>query len=105
VLRGPAGPSRSDAFDFERAIRGLSNHKGQLTDDGPTEPVAMFVCFTYIMLRELEASESAVDVEDVFFTDKEATLTLPVSKIDWQAKSCRRSRKCLCDKGLVCPFR
>ena len=98
MLRGPAGPSRSDAFDFERAIRGLSNHKGQLTDDGPTEPVAMFVCCTYIMLRELEASESAVDVED-------ATLTLPVSKIDWQAKSCRRSRKCLCDKGLICPFR
>lgn len=82
MLRGLAGQSRSDAFDFERAIRGLSNHKGQLTDDGPTEPVAMFVCFTYVMLTKLEASESAVDVEDVFFTENETTLTLPVSKVD-----------------------
>ena len=54
------------------------------------------------MLREPEAS--ATDVEDVVFAHQEVTLTLPASKVDWQAKGCRRSWKCLCDKGLICPF-
>ena len=102
MLRGLAGPSRSDAFDFDQVVNGLTNHPGKLCDDGPLHPRAMIVCATYFMLRELEAS--AVDMEDITLSDNEVTLTLPVSKADWQAKGCRRSWRCLCDKGLLCPY-
>ena len=65
---------------------------------GPINPRAMVLTATLFMLREIEAS--ALEVGDVTFTDKAVAIRLPVSKVDWQAKGCTRTRHCLCDYGL-----
>ena len=102
VLRGLPGRGRSEAFDFSAvccALRGLDT---ALSQDGPAHPLAMVVCSTYFMLRELEAS--AVDLGDVSLAADSITLSLPISKTDWQAKGCRRTWGCLCSRNLICPF-
>ena len=102
VLRGLAGQTRSDAFDWKKVFERMAQHNVPLCDHGPVHPFPMIVTATYFMLRELEAS--AIDVEDVSFTSDSVTLSLPVSKTDWAAKGCRRTWSCICNKGLVCPF-
>lgn len=54
------------------------------------------------MLREVEAS--SLEVADLTFTSDSVSLRLPVSKVDWQAKGCTRTRTwhCFCDRGLPC---
>lgn len=70
-------------------------------DDSPLSPVAAVVVGVLFLLRELELS--AIDMEDVSFTDTTITLSLPVSKVDWQAKGCRRTWSCKCDVRYYCP--
>ena len=54
------------------------------------------------MLRELEVS--AFDRSDVTLGSNEITLSLPVSKTDCEAKGCKRTWICICDRKLPCPF-
>ena len=102
VTRGLAGATRSEAFDIVSVVGALQSNDHSLADGGPKHPKAMVVCSTYFMLRELEAS--AVDRNDIVFGDAEVTLSLPVSKTDWEAKGCRRTWACICDRQLICPF-
>ena len=102
VLRGLSGKGRSEAFDFAAVCSALKGSPEALSQDGPAQPLAMIVCSTYFLLRELEAS--AVDVGDVSLSANSVTLSLPVSKTDWQAKGCRRTWSCLCSRSLICPF-
>ena len=53
------------------------------------------------MMRELEVA--AIEVEDVAFTETSVAINLPVSKVDWAAKGCRRTWTCICAKGYPCP--
>lgn len=101
VLRGLPGPSRSEPFDVVDVAKFLMSRSGPLSNTGPVNPLAMVVCATYFMMRELEVS--AIDMDDVTFTDGSVSINLPVSKVDWSAKGCRRSRSCICDKGYPCP--
>eukprot|EP00435_Cladocopium_sp_Y103_P035473 s1409_g9.t1 len=102
VTRGLAGARRSEAFDLCAVVKALEGVQANLADDGPVHPLAMVVCATYFMLRELEAS--AVDRSDVMFGEESVTLALPVSKTDWEAKGCSRTWSCICDRSLPCPF-
>ena len=72
VLRGLAGPSRSEAFDFAAVASALTSNTGQLAQGGPKNPLAMIVCATYFMLREIEAS--GIQVGDISFGNEEVTL-------------------------------
>ena len=101
VLRGLPGPSRSEPFDVVDVVKFLMLRSGPLSNTGPVNPLAMVVCATYFMMRELEVS--AIDMGDVTFTDGSVSINLPVSKVDWSAKGCRRSWSCICDKGYPCP--
>ena len=102
VTRGLAGAMRSEAFDFVLVVKLLSEAKGQLAENGPMHPLAMVVCSTYFMLRELEAS--SIDRTDITFSEGSVTIALPVSKTDWQAKGCKRTWACICDRKLPCPY-
>ena len=101
VLRGLGGPTRSEAFDLEKVVNHLLLHPIRVGQDGPESPLAAIVVGTFFMLRELELS--AIDVGDVMFTENTITLSLPVSKVDWQAKGCRRTWNCICGQGYHCP--
>ena len=101
VLRGLGGPSRSEAFDFCSVIQYLTANNHAKGSDSPASPLAAVLVGVYFLLRELELS--AIDMEDVSFTESPITLSLPVSKVDWQAKGCRRTWSCLCFQGYYCP--
>ena len=101
VLRGLGGPTRSEAFDLEMVVNHLLVHDVEVAQDGPESPLAAIVVGTFFLLRELELS--AIDVGDVTFTENTITLSLPVSKVDWQAKGCRRTWNCICGQGYHCP--
>ena len=73
----------SRAFDLLAIAQTLDENMGSLAATGPAHPLAMIVCSTFFMLRELEAS--AVDRSDVSFGCDSVTLSLPVSKTDWEA--------------------
>lgn len=49
-------------------------------------------------------NSSAIDRADVMFSGDSVTLSLPVSKTDWQAKGCIRTWSYICDRSLPCPF-
>lgn len=102
VLRGLARAGRSEAFDLLAIAQTLGENVGSLAVTGPSHPLAMIVCSTFFMLRELEAS--AVDRSDVSFGCDSVTLSLPVSKTDWEAKGCKRTWSCVCDRNMPCPF-
>ena len=102
VLRGLAGPSRSEPFDFPAVVKLLRHTDLGDIEGGPVHPLAMVVCSTYFLLRELEAS--SIDRGDITLHDSQVTLSLPVSKTDWEAKGCKRTWSCLCDRDLPCPF-
>ena len=102
MLRGLAGKTRSEPFDLVKVFNCLSECKTDLATQGPINPRALIPCSTFFLLRELEAS--AVDISDVSFGDSFVTLTLPVSKVDWAAKGCRRTWKCICHLDRPCPF-
>lgn len=102
VTRGLANAKRSEAFDLPAVTKALEENQIEPSSDGPRHPRAMVITATYFMLRELEAS--AIDRDDVMFSSDSVTLSLPVSKTDWEAKGCTRSWSCLCDRGLPCPF-
>eukprot|EP00435_Cladocopium_sp_Y103_P032334 s1069_g8.t1 len=89
VLRGLAGAARSEAFDLKAVVKCLDGMEVQVVDGCPAHPLALVVCATFFMLRELEAS--AVDRADVMFNDGSVTLSLPVPKTDWEAKGCKRT--------------
>ena len=99
VLRGLGGPTRSEAFDLDAVVNHLLMNDIEVAQDGPESPLAAIVVGTFFLLRELELS--AIDVGDV--TDNTITLSLPVSKVDWQAKGCRRTWNCICGQGYYCP--
>ena len=101
VLRGLGGPSRSEAFDLCTVVEFLKHNVIDCSCDSPESPLAAVVVGTYFLLRELELS--AIDMEDVSFTHNSITLSLPVSKVDWQAKGCRRTWSCVCELGHHCP--
>lgn len=101
VLRGLGGPVRSEQFDLLQVIRYLEHHSGPLARGGPKHPLAMVLCATFFMMRELEVS--AIEMEDVTFTETSIAINLPVSKVDWAAKGCRRTWTCVCSKGYPCP--
>ena len=103
VLRGLGGPTRSEAFDLESVVNYLlvMENNVEVAQDGPGSPLTAIVVGTFFMLRELELS--AIDVGDVVFTENTITLSLPVSKVDWQAKGCRRTWNCICGQGYHCP--
>lgn len=101
VLRGLGGPVRSEAFDLDRVVAFLKHSNIDIAEDGPESPLHAVVVGTYFLLRELELS--AIDMEDVTFTNDTVTLNLPVSKVDWQAKGCRRTWSCICNLGHHCP--
>ena len=101
VLRGLGGPTRSEAFDFDAVIQHLSLNDQGNGPDSPESPLAAVLIGVYFLLRELELS--AIDMEDVSFTESSITLSLPVSKVDWQAKGCRRTWSCVCSQGYHCP--
>lgn len=102
VLRGLAGASRSEAFDLTKVVKALDGRDATLAEGGPEHPLALIVCATFFLLRELEAS--AVDRADVIFSEGAVTLSLPVSKTDWEAKGCKRTWSCVCDRELPCPY-
>ena len=79
----------------------LESRSGPLSNTGPANRLGMVVCATYFMLRELEVS--AIEMDDVAFTENSVAINLPVSKVDWSAKGCRRTWSCICDKGYPCP--
>ena len=101
VLRGLGGPVRSEAFDVNTVVEFLKHNRIEFSLDGPQSPIAAVVVGTYFLLRELELS--AIDMEDVSFTKDTVTLNLPVSKVDWQAKGCRRTWSCICKLNYHCP--
>ena len=101
VLRGLGGPARSEAFELDKVIKHLLLNNIRVSEQGPESPLAAIVVGTYFLLRELELS--AIDMEDVCFTNDTVTLNLPVSKVDWQAKGCRRTWSCICNLGYHCP--
>ena len=101
VLRGLGGPSRSEAFDLDKVSEYLTHRNHTTAVDGPMSPLAAVVVGTYFLLRELELS--SIDLDDVSFTDDSCTLSLPVSKVDWQAKGCRRTWTCICQLSHPCP--
>lgn len=80
VLRGLAGKSRSEAFNFLEVHKALTTTPGTLARAGPVSPRPMIVCATYFMLRELEVS--ALDIADVVLSDNSVSPRLPVSKTD-----------------------
>ncbi len=102
VLRGLARAGRPEAFDLLAISQSLDENTGTLALTGPSHPLAMIICSTFFMLRELEAS--AVDRSDVSFSTDSVTLCLPVSKTDWEAKGCKRTWSCICDRNMPCPF-
>lgn len=102
VTRGLASARRSEAFDLCLVAKALEHRNSALADEGPASPLAMVVCATFFMLRELEVS--ALDRVDIWFNDGSVTLSLPVSKTDWQAKGCTRTWSCVCDRSIPCPF-
>lgn len=102
VLRGLSGASRSEAFDLMAIVSTLRASDGCLAEGGPQQPLALIVCATYFMLRELEAS--AVDRSDVTLNAGSVTISLPVSKTDWEAKGCKRTWACVCDRNIPCPY-
>ena len=102
VLRGLAGSTRSMDFDLGKIAANLPAGLRPMDENGPAHPRAMIVTATMFLLRELEAS--AIDVEDISFSEVKVTLHLPVSKTDWQAKGCSRSWTCVCDTQLPCVF-
>ena len=101
VLRGIGGPTRSEAFDLDKVTEYLLSNDVKTDGDGPESPLAAVVVGVFFLLRELELS--AIDMEDVSFTATTITLCLPVSKVDWQAKGCRRTWSCICGLGYHCP--
>lgn len=101
VLRGLGGPCRSEAFDLDNVVSYLCRNHVDSGEDGPDSPLAAVVVGAFFLLRELELS--AIDMEDVSFTATTVTLNLPVSKVDWQAKGCRRTWSCICGLGRHCP--
>ena len=101
VLRGLGGPVRSEAFDLDGVVKHLLLNDVAVDSEGPRSPLAAVVVGTFFLLRELELS--AIDMEDVSFTANTVTLCLPVSKVDWQAKGCRRTWSCICELGYHCP--
>ena len=84
VLRGLGGPVRSEAFDLDRVVAFLKHSNIDIAEDGPEPPLHAVVMGTYFLLRELELS--AIDMEDVTFTNDTVTLNLPVSKVDWTGR-------------------
>ena len=102
VLRGLGGMSRSEAFDIRAVVEALRDQVGALAVNGPRRPLPAIVCAAFFMLRELEAS--SIDRSDVVFGNTEVTLSLPVSKTGWEAKGCKRTWACVCDRNLPCPF-
>ena len=103
VLRGLGGPARSESFNLMDVVEFLKHNYVESSAEGPESPLAAVMVGTYFLLRELELS--AIDMEDVSFTPNTVTLNLPVSKVDWQAKGCRRTWACICDLGYHCPVR
>lgn len=101
VLRGVGGPTRSEVFDLDRVVSHHLANDVASSDDLPLSPLAAVVVGVLFLLRELELS--AIDMKDVSFTDTTITLSLPVSKVDWQAKGCRRTWSCKCDMRYYCP--
>eukprot|EP00435_Cladocopium_sp_Y103_P074311 s30_g48.t1 len=101
VLRGVGGPTRSEAFDLDAVVSHLMTNDVQGGDDAPRSPLAAVMVGVFFLLRELELS--SIDMEDVCFTNTTITLSLPVSKVDWQAKGCRRTWSCICDMCYHCP--
>ena len=104
VLRGLGGPTRSEQFDAEKVIEYLQGNDLDLGLEGPTSPLAATVVATFFLLREIELAN--IDVGDVSFTHGDqpsVTLYLPVSKVDWQAKGCRRTWACICRQKRPCP--
>eukprot|EP00435_Cladocopium_sp_Y103_P047858 s2395_g14.t1 len=102
VLRGLSGASRSEAFDLMAIAEVLRSSDVAFAEGGPQHPLALIVCATFFMLRELEAS--AVDRADVTLSDGSVTISLPVSKTDWEAKGCKRTWSCVCDRNIPCPY-
>ena len=102
VLRGLAGPARSESFDLVAVVKALTAGDGPFHQEGPVHVKALITCATMFLLRELEAS--AIDVADLTISDPAVSLNLPVSKVDWKAKGCTRSWTCVCDTDLPCPF-
>ena len=102
VLRGLAGPTRSEPFHFDSVVAYLKECDEPVCSTGPESPLAMVVIGVYFMLRELELS--AIDMTDVVFGTDSITLSLPVSKVDWQAKGCTRTWSCVCHLNYHCPF-
>eukprot|EP00435_Cladocopium_sp_Y103_P018803 s4904_g4.t1 len=100
VLRGLGGAHRSEPFELLAIVNKFMHETEPLVLNGPINPVAMIVTSTLFMLREVEAS--ALEVNDITFTDQAVSLRLPVSKVDWQAKGCTRTWHCLCDRDLPC---
>ena len=70
------GPSRSEPFDILDVVKFLESRRGSLSSTGPMNPLAMVVCATYFMLRQLEVS--AIEMEDVVFTETSVSINLPV---------------------------
>ena len=73
-----------------------------MAEGGSEHPLALIICATFFLLRELEAS--AVDRADVIFSEGAVTLSLPVSKTNWEAKGYERTWLCVCDRELSCPY-
>lgn len=94
VLRGLAGPVRSESFDLVAVTRTLRMGDGPYHPEGPAHVKALIVCATMFLLRELEAS--AIDVADITVSETSVAL--------WKAKGCTRSWTCVCDTDLPCPF-
>lgn len=102
TLRGLGGSQQSEPFDWIRVTAATLKVTEPLSGQGPINPCALIVTATLFMLREVEAS--SLEVADLTFTNDSVSLRLPVSKVDWQAKGCTRTRAwhCLCDRGLPC---
>jgi hypothetical protein len=63
--------------------------------------LAAVVVGVFFLPKELGLS--VIDMEDVSFTENTVTLNFQVSKVDWQAKGCRRTWSCICEQGYQCP--
>ena len=102
VIRGLAGPVRSEAFCLERVCSALEGVTEAISIGGPVFPLAIVVTAVFFLLRELEAASATWD--DVVMSDdaKTITLTLPSSKTDWAAKGCRSTWGCVCLQGRPC---
>ena len=79
VLRGLAGASRPEAFDLKAVVSCLDGMESNKVDGCPAHPLALVVCATFFMLRELEAS--AVDRADVMFSEGSVTLSLGSERV------------------------